>query len=145
MLVFKFFLWLLHGIIQVQLLPLLASFTPLPSAVGGSTNDSCAMIGCSGRRHSGCCTESAPQHQQATDLYPPHYPSLLLCFLLLCHLILSPPPLLSLPCPSSPTVSLHRQARKATAAAAAAAAGGLVGVLRPWLTPAVQARCRVLL
>lgn len=120
-----------YGVVEVQLLPLLVSFTSLPSAVGGSKSDRCGVIGCSRRRlpwHSGCCTESAPQHQQATDLHPPCYPPLLLFFLLLClssshqH----PSSLLSVPPPRLPP---PRQAGKA--AATASAAGWLVGVLRP--------------
>lgn len=56
------------------------------SAVGGFKVDSCVLIGCSRRRlpwHSGCCTESVPQHQQPALLHPLRSPSLLLSFLLL--------------------------------------------------------------
>lgn len=137
--------------LSVQLLPLLASYSSSP-AVGGSTSDSCALIGWSRRRlpwHSGCCTESVPQHQQAADLHPPHYPSLFFLLLCLSSSHRHPCSLFSLPSPLPLTGLLKHTAAEdvhTPTGIAAAAAGGLVGVLRPVsLPPAAQARHCVLL
>lgn len=78
--------------------PLLAPSPP--SAVGWTISDSCAVIGCSRRRlpwHSGCCTASAPQYRQASD-HPAYYP--LPFFSPPLPIILLPPPVISLLCPS---------------------------------------------
>lgn len=127
-------------------------------AVGGSSSDSYTVIGCSSRRlpwHIGCCTD--PQHQQATDLHPPRYPSLFLFFLLLCLSSSHYYPCSLFSVPSPPTwkdtqaclSTLQQRSINTTAAgiaAAATAAGGLVGVLRPVsLLIAAQARHRILL